>query len=46
MADPFGAVPVRLDLSDLALPDHDGELWRIADHGDRPTLLVFHRHLM
>ncbi len=46
MADPSHGVSRDLDLRDLALPDHDGELWRVADGGDRPVLLVFHRHLM
>jgi hypothetical protein len=46
MADPSDAVSLQVDLSDLALPDHNGELWRTSDHDDRPVLLLFHRHLM
>lgn len=45
MVDP-SRPPSHLDLSDLALPDHSGELWRVSESGDRPMLLVFHRHLM
>lgn len=30
---------------DIDLPDHDGNRWRLSDHGGRPAVLLFHRHL-
>jgi peroxiredoxin len=29
----------------IALPDHEGNTWRLADHLGRPAVLIFHRHL-
>jgi peroxiredoxin len=29
----------------VALPDHDGTVWRLVDHLGRPVVLIFHRHL-
>jgi peroxiredoxin len=31
---------------DLALPDHDGTLWRLHERRGRSVILIFHRHLM
>ena len=30
---------------DFALPDHEGNLWRLSDQRGRPVVLIFHRHL-
>jgi peroxiredoxin len=30
---------------DFALPDHEGNLWRLADQRGHPVVLIFHRHL-
>ena len=33
-------------LDDIELVDERGTTWRLADRIGRPTLLIFHRHLM
>jgi peroxiredoxin len=33
-------------IDDFALTDDRGSTWRLSDHRGRPTLLIFHRHLM
>lgn len=33
-------------LDDIELVDDRGARWRLADQAGRPTLLIFHRHLM
>ena len=41
--------PVAPKLGDVApevaLPDHDGGVWRLSEHRGRPVVLIFHRHL-
>lgn len=29
----------------IALPDHEGNVWRLSERRGRPVLLLFHRHL-
>lgn len=30
---------------EIALPDHEGNVWRLSDHLGRPVVVLFHRHL-
>lgn len=40
-------MPVKAgDLApEIDLPDDEGGRWRLSEHRERPTVLIFHRHL-
>jgi peroxiredoxin len=39
------AVGVGDPAPEIALPDHEGRVWRLSEQMGRPVVLVFHRHL-
>ena len=39
------AVDVGDVAPEIALPDHEGNIWRLSAHRGRPVVILFHRHL-
>jgi peroxiredoxin len=33
-------------VTDFTAPDDHGQPWTLSNHGGRPVVLIFHRHLM